>query len=65
MSMTVREPVVAWSLAWSEGIVGAVLGGAMAVRSWRRTRRAIRLARDSGDQMEVIARLRLAIRQAG
>ena len=65
MNMTAREPFVAWSLVWNEGIVGAVLGGAMAVRSWRRTRRAIRLARDSGDQMEVIARLRVAIRQAG
>jgi hypothetical protein len=52
-------------LFWNEGIVGTVLDGAMAVRSWRRTRRAIRLARDSGDQMEVIARLRVALRQAG
>ena len=65
MNLTAREPLVVWSLFWNEGIVGTVLDGAMAVRSWRRTRRTIRLARDSGDQMEVIARLRVALRQAG
>jgi len=65
MSMTARESIAVWSPVRNLGIVDAVLSGALAVRSWRRTRRTIRLARDSGDQMEVIARLRLAIRQAG
>jgi hypothetical protein len=65
MSMTAREPFVVWSSARNKGIVGAVVGSALAVQSWRRTRRTIRLARDSGSQMEVIARLRVAIRQAG
>ena len=65
MIMTAREPIAVWSPVRNLGIVDAVVSGALAVRSWRRTRRTIRLARDSGNQMEVIARLRLAIRQAG
>jgi hypothetical protein len=65
MSMTAREPRVVWSSVRNAGIVGAVLGGALAVRTWRRARRTIRLARDSGDQMEVIARMRAVIMQAG
>ena len=63
MNMAAREPFVMWSSVRNVGIVGAVLGGALAVQSWRRTRRTIRLARDSGNQMEVIARLRVALRQ--
>jgi hypothetical protein len=65
MSMTAREPLAVWSSVRNVGIVDLVLGGALAVRSWRRTRRTIRLARDSGDQMEVVARLRAIITQAG
>jgi hypothetical protein len=64
MSITAREPFTVWLSVRHAGIVGAVLGGAQAVRSWRLTRRTIRLARDSGDQMEVVARLRAVIRQA-
>jgi hypothetical protein len=63
MSMTMREPLGVWSSVRNVGIVGTVLGSALAVQSWRRTRRTIRLARDSGDQMEVVARLRAVIRQ--
>ena len=63
MSMTMREPLAVWSSVRNVGIVGAVLEGALAVQSWRRTRRTIQLARDSGDQMEVLARLRAVIRQ--
>jgi hypothetical protein len=36
-----------------------IRGGCRVV--WRRTRRTIRLARDSGDQMDVIARMRAGI----
>jgi len=63
MSMTMREPLAVWSSVRNVGIVGTVLGSALAVQNWRRTRRTIRLARDSGDQMEVVARLRAVIRQ--
>ena len=65
MSMTMREPLAVWSSVRNVGIVGTVLDSALAVQSWRRTRRTIQLARDSGDQMEVIARLRAVLRQAG
>ena len=65
MSMTAREPIAVWTSFRNVRIVGAVLGGALAVRSWRLTRRTIRLARDSGEQMEVVARMRAVIRQAG
>jgi hypothetical protein len=64
MNMTAREPFTVWLSVEKAGIVGAVRGGVLAVRSWRRTRQAIQLARDSGDQMEVVARLRAVIRQA-
>jgi hypothetical protein len=65
MSMTAREPFAVWSSVRTAGIVGAFVSGALALRSWQRTQRTIQLARDSGDQMEVVARLRVAIRQAG
>ena len=58
-----REPLAVWSSVRNVGIVGTVLGSALAVQTWRRTRRTIRLARDSGNQMEVVARLRAVIRQ--
>ena len=63
MSMTAEETFTAWLSIRNVGVVGAVLRGAQAVLSWRRTRLAIRQARDSGDQMEVVARLRVVIRQ--
>jgi len=65
VSMTAGEPIAVWSSFRNVGIVGTVLGGALAVRSWRRTRRIIQLARDSGNQMEVVARMRVVISRAG
>ena len=64
MIMAAREPIVAWLSVRNTGIVGAVMGGALAVQNWRRARRTIQLARDSGDQMEVIARMRAVLKPA-
>lgn len=64
MSMTARERFAVWSSVRNAGIVGAFVSGALALRSWQRTRRTIQVARDSGDQMEVVARMRVVISQA-
>jgi hypothetical protein len=61
MNIVVREPFATWSSAWTMPMVSAFVDGVVAVQSWQRGRRTIRLARENGDQAEVIVRMRAVI----
>jgi hypothetical protein len=62
MSMAAADPFAGWSVR-NLAIVGAFVGGALAVRKWRQTRRAIRAARVSGDRSEVVARMSAVLKR--
>lgn len=60
-NMTGPDSSVVWVSLRKIAFVAAVVGVAVTLRNWRRARRTIRFARESGHQMEVIARLRAAM----